>query len=141
MSTNIIHFGSAIQVLDRLYFGSKSTLKVEIIEYFKITDIINCAIGIRTNEDVNNSVNSVTNLKMFDIFNQVKLERGYNKLNELYSDEDKIILVNCSGGMSRSVSLVMLFLMRNYEVSYDEAYTHIKKLKSMINPFVEISEM
>lgn len=44
------------------------------------------------------------------------------------------VLVNCYIGMSRSVSCVIYWLMRRYDMNYDAAYELIKKNREIADP-------
>lgn len=48
--------------------------------------------------------------------------------------EDKNVLVHCHMGISRSASLVLAFLMKNFNMSLDEAYDHTVSIRSTIEP-------
>lgn len=44
------------------------------------------------------------------------------------------VLVHCYAGMSRSISVVIYYLMKEYNVSYDCAYKFVKKKRSIAKP-------
>ena len=44
------------------------------------------------------------------------------------------VLVHCGFGVSRSASLVIMFLMKQWNVSYDEAYDYVKACREIIEP-------
>lgn len=43
-------------------------------------------------------------------------------------------MVHCQAGVSRSVSLVMAYLIRKYRIGYEEAFTMVKKRRPVANP-------
>lgn len=46
----------------------------------------------------------------------------------------KNVLVHCHMGISRSASIVLAFLMKNYNMSLDEAYLHTVSIRTTIEP-------
>ena len=52
--------------------------------------------------------------------------------NAVLSNES--ILINCSAGVSRSVSIVIMYLMVKDNLSFDEAFKEIKKYRKQAYP-------
>ena len=48
--------------------------------------------------------------------------------------QDKNVLVHCHMGISRSASLVLAFLMKNFDMSLDQAYNHTVGIRAIIEP-------
>lgn len=44
------------------------------------------------------------------------------------------VLVHCHAGMSRSVTIILAYLMKYYNHTLDSAYEHVKQIKSDISP-------
>lgn len=44
------------------------------------------------------------------------------------------VLVHCTAGISRSASVVILYLMIHYNLTYDDAYTYVKSKRPIIEP-------
>jgi hypothetical protein len=44
------------------------------------------------------------------------------------------VLVHCSYGVSRSASIVIAYLMKKHELSYDDAYEYVKNRRDIIEP-------
>lgn len=69
------------------------------------------------------------------------LEESYKILKE---EKNKKKLVHCYMGASRSASLIIYYLMREYKMKFDEAYEFIKSKRIVVNPnkkFAEILKM
>lgn len=47
---------------------------------------------------------------------------------------DSNVLVHCSAGVSRSVSIVVAYLMREKNMSYDKAIDYVRKRRPVANP-------
>ena len=48
--------------------------------------------------------------------------------------EGERVLVHCHAGMSRSVTVILAYLMKFYNHTLDSAYEHVKQIKSDISP-------
>ena len=44
------------------------------------------------------------------------------------------VLVHCAAGISRCSTILISYLMRKYELSYEEAYSKVKTKRSCIQP-------
>ncbi|GMH50832.1 hypothetical protein TL16_g00879 [Triparma laevis f. inornata] len=66
-----------------------------------------------------------------------QLVQDYSKAAAFLAHVEKIngrCLVHCIAGVSRSVTLVMMHLMRNHEVCLNQCYKHIKSCRPFIRP-------
>lgn len=61
------------------------------------------------------------------------IEIGYHFINNAIENNANI-LVHCIAGVSRSASLIIYFYMKKFNMSYTEAYTLVKKSRSIVNP-------
>jgi protein-tyrosine phosphatase len=57
-----------------------------------------------------------------------------NKFIEKQLADDKKIIVHCMAGISRSVSLVLSYLMYKYKMSYEKALATVRKNRPIANP-------
>jgi protein-tyrosine phosphatase len=51
------------------------------------------------------------------------------------------VLVVCTAGISRSAAIVISYLIKEFKISYDEAFSRVKKSRVLIKPndgFVKI---
>lgn len=61
------------------------------------------------------------------------IEIGYNFMNNVITS-DQNILVHCMAGASRSISMVIYYLMKKYHIDFDEAMTYVKSKRVISNP-------
>ena len=65
--------------------------------------------------------------------NKPFIEIGYNFIDTCLGLKQNV-LVHCMAGISRSVSLVVYYLMKKYHLSYKEAHSFVKSKRSIANP-------
>ncbi|MFH4980895.1 hypothetical protein AB6A40_007604 [Gnathostoma spinigerum] len=77
-------------------------------------------------------------LFMLDMLNQnIFADNLLCKALEYISDgieEGGNVLVHCEAGMSRSVTVVIAFLMRHFQWNVEKAYTHLRNIRPSIAP-------
>lgn len=61
-------------------------------------------------------------------------DEAYEFIEEALEKNESRVLVHCAFGVSRSASLVIMYLMKYFQVSYDEAFAHTKACREMIDP-------
>lgn len=73
-------------------------------------------------------------LEQINIYkNKPMIEIGYNFINNIIL-ENKNVLIHCMAGISRSVSLVIYYLMKKFHISYNDALNIVKYKRSIVNP-------
>jgi protein-tyrosine phosphatase len=65
--------------------------------------------------------------------NKPLIEIGYNFIDEAVKNNDNI-LVHCYAGMSRSVSVIIYYLMKKNGISFSNAHNFIKGIRKLIRP-------
>lgn len=65
--------------------------------------------------------------------NKSMIEIAYHFIDMVVSSGNNI-LVHCMAGISRSVSVVAYYLMKKYNIPYDQAYNYIKNIRSIAYP-------
>lgn len=65
--------------------------------------------------------------------NKPMIEIGYHFIDHCIAS-NKNVLVHCMAGVSRSVSLVIYYIMKKYHVNYQEAYDLVKTRRHIANP-------
>lgn len=75
-------------------------------------------------------------LDLFTLYqNKPLIEIGYHFINwVMASDSNSNVLVHCMAGMSRSVSMVIYFLMKKYGLSYFIVLSVIKRYRPIASP-------
>ncbi len=68
----------------------------------------------------------------------------YSKISDYFDEcinfiksahnNNEIVYVHCAKGISRSVSIIIAFLMKEKKMSYIEAFTYVKKCRSIAQP-------
>ena len=128
------------QILDRLIIGSQDVAHdLDLLNKHKITHILNVASGVvnlfegwftyKTKEALDIPEYSI--LEIFDeccdfIYKTIKT--------------GGCILVHCNAGVSRSASIIIAYLIKYYDMTFDEAFRFVKGKRSFIRPnegFVE----
>jgi len=61
------------------------------------------------------------------------IDLAYNYIDFVVKNDEKI-LVHCMVGKSRSVSMVMYYLMRKYRIDSSEAYKYVKNNRNLASP-------
>lgn len=61
------------------------------------------------------------------------IEIGYHFIDEAI-ESNKRILVHCRGGISRSVSMIIYYLMKKYRINFSEAHKIVNNIRKLANP-------
>ena len=117
-----------------------------MLENLKITHIINLTMekGKFDNDDSELDIKYL-NCPLWDTPIepiQNYFEEGINFIdNALKDDNNKNrVLVHCRGGVSRSSTLIIAYLMKIHKMKYNEAYKYVQERRKIIEPnngFVE----
>lgn len=125
-------------VIDNVYLGNwKDSVSSAKLKY----NNIKCMLTL--NEE---NVHTKTEKKMFDIlginYKYIQIQDSLNAdilpyLNSSIAFIKKCkdnIFVHCSAGVSRSVSVVIAYLMKEKNMSFPEALGHVQKIRPIANP-------
>ena len=122
---------------NKLYLGGikDSGYNIEFLTKHKITHIINCARELLIIYPKNIKIYHIQ-LEDDNIKNAKKLiTEGSSILKYLLEDPNKVILVHCLLGISRSVSVIISYLVKYENHTVNSAIKFIKRKRSFINPF------
>lgn len=65
--------------------------------------------------------------------NKPMIEVSYHILDHVLNSRQNI-LVHCMAGVSRSASMIIYYLMRKYNMSFEDAYKLVKSKRTIVNP-------
>jgi hypothetical protein len=126
-------FSDPINIIDNIYLGnSLNAANLSTLEEFDFDIIINVTDNIPNFFEDRFEYYSI-NIKdnLYASFGEKLMECSkYIHSNVL---QNKKILIHCFEGRSRSVSVLVYYLMNYRNYSFTEAYEHIKQLKNIVN--------
>ncbi|BFZ09364.1 hypothetical protein BsWGS_12403 [Bradybaena similaris] len=132
---DLFMFSQVAEITRCLYLSSAAAVRGERIRTLGITHVINVT-------------QEIPNLQMPNLESlQIHIEDTPSARLGLYFDRcaDKIdqvetrggkTLVHCVAGVSRSASICIAYLMKYKRMPLDQAYKHVKKCRSVIQPNV-----
>jgi protein-tyrosine phosphatase len=128
-------------IIDNIYIGSAyNAANYNSLNYNNIGLIINMTTELThhyTDKYIYKKF-SINDNNKDDIDNY--LEETFNEIINYNKYNNKNILIHCFVGRSRSVSVVIYYLMKKHLMSFDQAINYIKNKRPIINPnnkFVE----
>ena len=123
------------QIFDWMFLGSyQNACDINELRRNKINYILNCAAectNINLPKDIieyHLNIKDEKNFCLFPFFEEANI--FINKVRF----SGKILLIHCKFGISRSVSLVMAFLIKNFGFNVKNAFNFIKRRREQINP-------
>ena len=126
-------------IKDFLYISSyKTASTVTDLKNLKITNIINCSGDLCENLSNDSSLLNIEYLTL-NIRDNVSenLECLFflciNYINDVKEKKGRV-LIHCYKGVSRSVSIVIAYLIYLYKWSYDKAFDFVQSKRSIANP-------
>lgn len=123
------------QVTDLLYIGSKKAR--EYIEEYKIECVISLGNSFDRNlyTEINANIEEIP-ISIDDVggANIIKEIHKCNKILDRLKSENKKCLIHCFGGISRSATIVIGYLMYSEKLTAVDAYNKLKKIRPFINP-------
>jgi protein-tyrosine phosphatase len=122
------------KIIDGIYLSNLlSAHKLDLIKENNIKLVIRLSEDDNNKSPYDNTVQfvnviledwSIDRKKMIEIS-----ERIYKTINSY----DGNILIHCNEGQSRSVSVIIYYLIKQYNYTYDKAFNYIKNIKSDIH--------
>lgn len=124
----------ASQILDYLYLGSEwNASNLEELQQNGITHILNVTREI---DNFFPSVFEYQNIREYDeeATDLLRyLDRTYRFIKEARMANGKV-LVHCKMGISRSATVTISYVMKEYDLSLSEALCKVKQCRSIVNP-------
>lgn len=121
------------KVLDQLYIGnSLQAANYEVLKDCEIDSIVNVTDGI------NNYFPDYFDYYNINIADQdgadfgSKLEEAVDYINDQIL-QDKIVLVHCVEGRSRSATVLIGYLMKYHDYTFADAFTMVKEKREIVN--------
>ena len=126
------NFSEPTEILEnKLWIGSIQAAKDQkSFEEIGFTGVLNCSSGIQNYFE--NSTIEYLNITVED-----KIETNLKEVFEIahkFINKHKKVLVHCLGGASRSVTIIISYLMKNEKLNLRESYKMIKRKRFIINP-------
>ncbi|KAE8304737.1 Dual specificity phosphatase, catalytic [Giardia duodenalis] len=124
------------KITEFLYLSSLTAAQnTELLQKNKITHVINCCLESQSPKY------GVPNLACL----LLKLrDTGLENIDSLFLEaiafihearmQGKAVLVHCYQGVSRSASLVIAYIMWANDLSYEEAYSHVRSCRGVVAP-------
>jgi len=124
------------KIIENLYLGNIDDVQsVKFIRENNIKLIINAAIEVIVpiHEDVNIIMNLQWHDSMEQSINFCFLDYLTNVIHS-FLKENKALLVNCFAGISRSSTIVIAYMMKYHNMTFDEAFNYVKSKRWIVNP-------
>jgi len=119
---------------DNLILGNIWATESDVIQKESIDSVLSVCSDVKINADIKNRLvieiddsfyeanKMLQNLPQCINFIDNELKKGYK------------VLVHCNGGISRSASVIIGYLMKKNQISYEEAFQIVKEKKNNIKP-------
>ena len=132
----ISFFSYANFIIDNIYLGSSyNASNWNLLVDNNINGIINASKNIPNffESDGINYYNIIINDDGEDLFSLDELENAFNFINNSNCN----ILVHCVFGRSRSVTIILYYLIKKYNMSCEKALELLKNKRYYINPSIK----
>lgn len=115
------------EILDNLWLGD-----VDVAKNNSTKDIIivNCATEL-TETRFDYKIDLFDGVNELNTFND-NIEKTVDYINEKMN-ANKIVLVHCMAGASRSATVIIYYLMKYNKMTFSNAYNYVKQKRSIVN--------
>jgi protein-tyrosine phosphatase len=148
MSSDVNNQNDISHIIDNIYLGNvKGGTNLELLKELNIKAVVRILNpdnilmhrlrDITNNDDQNNGDQHNINYHYIDLYDHPHdyLIKYLNKfINFMEENKDKNILIHCMMGISRSASFTILYLIKKYFMTFDEAVKFVKDKRNIINP-------
>jgi atypical dual specificity phosphatase len=125
------------EVLPTLYLcGACAIVKPEKLENLRIKFVVNATVELPDTplpdekpDYLRIPIKDSSSANLFEYFDQVA-----EMIEKTRENNDGRTLVHCVAGVSRSVSLVLAYLMKYQKMSLKSAFHHVKSIRPQIRP-------
>lgn len=128
-------FTPPTHVIDNIYIGNS----LNASNYYELEDN-NITHVVNVSEEISNYFpDDIKYLRIpVSDTNDASLERYFPDALKFIGNVDPFsggenVLVHCFMGSSRSATIVVLYLMRNHDMTFSEAYTYLKSRRPVVN--------
>ena len=123
------------QILPHLYLGCRKVAAcLSSLRTCGITNVLNVTSSIPNNfVAAGLSYKQISVEDSHDVNMLQHLPEAFQFIEEARMSGQRV-LVHCHAGMSRSVTVILAYLMKHYNHTLDSAYEHVKQIKSDISP-------
>ena len=127
------------KIMSNLFVGNIFSLNQQSLKTNRITHIIslvelpNHILKMLEEINVQPFIHTFSDSPDVDIIDHC--QTLYPKIFELTNNPNNIVLINCSAGRSRSVAVVIYYLMKSTDRSFVSIYEYVKSL----HPFTELN--
>lgn len=121
------------KVTDELYISSAHGVHPKKLQAKGITCVINVTMEMA---DVRAPGVEVMAVRVADVPHtnlSLHFDRCADKIHEVHRKGGRT-LVHCMAGVSRSASVCLAYLMKYYQMTLLQAYTHLKSARSVVHP-------
>ena len=128
-------FTPPTHVIDNIYIGNS----LNASNYYELEDN-NITHVVNVSEEISNYFPDDIKYMRIPVSdtNDASLERYFPDALKFIGNVDPFsggenVLVHCFMGSSRSATIVVLYLMRNHDMTFSEAYTYLKSRRPVVN--------
>lgn len=124
------------KIIEKLYLGNIDDVQsAKFIKENNIKLIVNAAVEVTV--PIYEDVSLIMNLQWYDSIEQpidfCFLDYLVNVINSFIRN-NKAVLVNCFAGVSRSSTIVIAYIMKYHNMSFEEAFNYVQSKRWFINP-------
>ena len=123
-------------ILPRLYLGSaiEHAYDDDFLKDKRITHVLNCAIELPIRYPKHIIINHIK-MNDNDDNSAEHIFKGADIINETLKNSSSNLLVHCMAGRSRSVSVVLAYLVKYKNYSPDKALEYVKSCRDCVKPY------
>ena len=124
-------------IIDSLYIGdAKMASNITLLQRYRITHVVNCADELKGYETKYNKIFNYLMLPLVDS-HDTDLNDYIPQVIKFIDnalENNGVVLIHCSKGISRSASILISYLMHKYKSTYDETLAFVKQSRPECKP-------